>query len=365
MNEFEKLITVPENYKIDRQKLLDIVNNCSYNKKILGYYSEYLKNPNRKIMVSFHKCENIEKCNKFYLVDRYDVEMIKELRKTNLCKDKFCNNCKKVKQATRMSRYIPAIEPYRENAYHLVLTVPNVHGYNLKERLDEINKAFNTLIRYFDGRKRIKGIDFKRYGYLGAIKSIEITFHDDWYHPHLHVLIVLKSRGVEERIHQNVFSYSASNGFRLFTDLEILIQKIWALLLNGVKVTKKNIDELVDGYSCTLDKFNDDDYAELFKYLTKDFDDSHNILTYNNFAVILESTYRLKQIQGYGCFYQVIDENLDDELSKDYENVIKFLKELEKPETSYESPHKLLNDPYTLISRKKYFKYLNENKIDS
>ena len=173
---------------------------------------------------------------------------------------------------------------------------------------------------------------------------------------------MLKSRGEEDFCYLNDYSYSTSNGFRKFTSLEILIQKVWCLLMNNVEVNEKNINDLVQGYSCTLDKFKDDDYAELFKYLTKDFDDSKNILRYDNFVSILEATYKLKQIQGYGCFYKLIDENLDEEFEKEYDSVIKFLNSLEKPCRTSESPEKLLNDPYTLISRKKLWQYLNRDE---
>ena len=359
MNDFDDIIITPESYQIDKDKILNVVNNRAYNKKIIEFYKEYFKNPNRILHLSPHKVENISNCNKLFLTDRYDFEMIKELRKTNLCHDKFCNNCKKVKQASRMSRYIPFIEPYSDSCYHLVLTVPSVTSDRLKDTLDIMNKSFMYLMRYFKGSIRINGIDFKKYGYLGAIRSTEITFKDNLYHPHFHVLLCLKSRGVEESCYVNKFSYSTSNGFRKFTDLEILIQKIWFLLVCGVRVTKSDIDNLECGFSCTLDKFVNDDYIELFKYLTKDFDDSNNILSYDNFVSILEATYGMKQIQGYGIFYRIIDENLDEELLKDYDQVIEFLKTLDKPVSSYEKPSDLLNDPYTLISRKQIIKYIN------
>ena len=155
MNDLEQFVITPDDYKINRDKIADIINNRGYNKKIMDYYGRYFCNPDRGLMLSFHKIENMEKCNKMFLVDRYDQEMVKEIRKTNLCKDKFCSNCKKVKQATRMSRYIPSIEPYREYAYHLVLTIPSVVGEDLRSTINDMNNAFRKLVRYLSGDKLI------------------------------------------------------------------------------------------------------------------------------------------------------------------------------------------------------------------
>ena len=358
MKNFDSILLTPEDYQIDKDKILNVVNNRAYNKKIISYYREYFKNPDRKILLSPHKVENMDRCNKYFTTDTYNVEMIKEIKSTNLCKDKFCNNCKKVKQAARMSRYIKFIEPYKDSCYHLVLTVPSVPGERLENMLDVMNDSFRRLIRFLEGSKRIKGIDLKKYGYFGAIRSLEISFKKDLYHPHYHVLLCLKSRGEEVRDIENVFSYSTSNGYRRFTSLEVLIQKIWYCLFCGMEVTKSNLDSLDHGFSCTLDKFEDNDYIELFKYLTKDFDDSSNILAYDNFKAILESTYKRKQIQGYGYFYRIIDEKLDEELKKDYIEVINFLKELETPVSRSETPRDLLDSPYTLISRKSIMKFM-------
>ncbi len=45
------------------------------------------------------------------------------------------------------------------------------------------------------------------------------------------------------------------------------------------------------------EKFNRKDYAELFKYMTKETDENDNILTYDNFVTLYEATYHVKQIK--------------------------------------------------------------------
>nr|AAB02938.1 RepB homolog [Clostridium sp. MCF-1] len=212
--------------------------------------------------------KRLDLCNKYWLMDKYEMQKIKDFQKTNLCLDKFCNNCKKVKQASRMSKYIPEIEPYRENLYHLTLTLPNCTGVELRYTYDKMAKAFKRLIRYLTGNLEWKGLDFSNWGYKGSVRSLEVTFKGDSYHPHFHVALWLTGQNfLGEYENTNVYSYDFRNGFgelkQLFCEQEILIQKIWYLLLNGQKVTKDSIDSLKLGYSCILHQFIDSDYKQL------------------------------------------------------------------------------------------------------
>ena len=112
------------------------------------------------------------------------------------------------------------------------------------------------------------------------------------------------------------------------------------------------------------DKFKEGDYAELFKYMTKSTDEKDNILTYDNFVTLLESTYNFKQIQGYGCFYRINDEDLEEEIEKYYCSIKEFLSSYEKPIETFERPIDLLQDKnFTLISRKKIYQYLNSDEL--
>ena len=97
--------------------------------------------------------------------------------------------------------------------------------------------------------------------------------------------------------------------------------------------------------------------------MTKETDEKNNVLTYDNFKILYESTYALKQIQGYGCFYKINDENLDEEVEKEYVKMQLFLQSFETPINVLERPIDLMQDnKYTLISRKKIFQYMREEK---
>lgn len=354
-----------ENAKVPGDLLVNIVNNIEYNKIIIDYYQEYAKeigDPKKKTLEN--KVENIEMCNKFWDLDAYHKAKIKDYKKTNLCKDKFCNNCKKVKQAARMAKYMGELEKYKDYSYHLTLTSPTVPGLELKDKIKLMAKCYRQLNLYLTGTKKIKGLDFSSWGYEGSIRSLEVTYKKDIYHPHYHCFLVLDGFKQSSKSNINTYSYNHLDGSKLntkFSDEEILIQKIWHLLINQIKVTKSNIDKLEIGYSCKLDKLEPGDYNELFKYMTKEIDEVGQVLSYQNFKDLYIALYRVKQIQGYGCLYQITDDGDTESMIEAYDELIEELKKVENPERLLERPRDLLLDKkYTLISRKSYMKFLKE-----
>lgn len=348
---------------IEKKFLKQIVANNEWNEIIQVYYRRFAKEVGNKKLLN--NAERLEDCNKWWLIDRYDIGKVKDFKKTNLCKDKFCNNCKKVKQASRMGKFIPLLKPFRENMYQLTLTVPNVRGDELKATIDQLFTSFARLIEYLKLKKKIKGVDFEHFKYKGAIRSLEVTYKGDSYHPHLHALIVLEERpGL--RHNKNAYSTDHKKGRdeRLFSDDEILIQKIWYLLNNKIKVTKKAIDDLEIGYSCTLDKFREDDFIELFKYMTKATTEDAETLSYNQFKTLYVSLKNVRQLQGYGCFFGLKDEEISmDEVNELYDGIISELQQKESPVEVSQTPTELMEDnEYTLISRKKVYSYLKQIK---
>jgi hypothetical protein len=131
-------------------------------------------------------------------------------------------------------------------------------------------------------------------------------------------------------------------------------------LNNGLKVTKKALEELVEGYSCTLDDVDEHSAYEVFKYMTKSTDEEKNILTYENFKTLYFALHKVRQIQGYGCFYNVKDDDgVIDEVDDLYDVIINVLKIKENPLEVGQTPEDLLLDNENiLISRKRIFSYL-------
>lgn len=364
-----------KNLEFTLKQLINIETNRSFNEYVIKYYERLKEDkrfsfPDNKIQ---NKIESIRNCNKFFELEVYHEQLVKDFIRTNLCKDKFCHNCKKVKQASRMARFIPEIEKYKTHGlYHMVLTVPNVDGEKLKPMIQTQFKAFARLIEYLKGKKKIKGLEFDSWGYLGAIRSLEVTYKGNTYHPHIHALLCFTG-DLGDKVHTNTYSYNYKSKKpmlnRLFSEKEILIQKIWKLLITGEKVTLKNINRMQTGYSCMIDKFDDDDYHELFKYMTKSNGSDENdmsMMTYSNFVILYFALLNVRQIQGYGVFFRIKDEDLSEEIDKIYDSIIEELKKIESPKQKFETPQELiLDDKYTLISRKTIQKYLRKLQEES
>lgn len=353
-----------ENAVIEKDMIENVIQNIEYNKTILYYYEKYaLEMHDDYKNTLLNRRTSVELCNKFWVLDKYEVQKIKDLKSQNLCKDKFCSNCKKVKQAARMSKYIPELEKYSDNLHHLVLTQPTVPADQLVYMLKNMSKCFRQLIRYINCTDLIQGLDFSSWGYQGAVRSLEITYRNDMYHPHYHIGLVISPNTLGRKNIANTYSYDLRKGLpeltRLFSEQEIIIQKIWFLLMNKKKVTKENIDNLEEGYSCIIDKFSPDQFTELFKYMTKDKDEKGELLAYKQFKTLYEALYRVKQIQGYGCLYRITDNINLEEYDALYRQMIEEIAKKESPASVLQKPQELILDSrYKLISRKSYFRYL-------
>lgn len=355
-----------ENAIVDKEALVKIMENREYNKVIQNYYSRFAREGGS---VSFgadllrRKRDRIQRCNSYWYNLFYPEHGIKDFQSTVLCRDKNCSNCKKVKQSTRMARYIPELEPYKDKLYHLTLTVPNCNGDSLRIICKLLAVSFRKFIRILEGTKKIKGLEYiTDWGYTGAIRSLEVTFNNDSYHPHYHVALCFDNMKIDDndRTIINKYSYSFGKLTTLFHPYEILIQKIWYLLVNNEDVTKYAIDNLDLGYSSTLTSFVEGDYAELFKYMTKETKEDGKVLTYNNFIALYFGLHAIKQIQGYGIFYQIKDVDDLESFEQIYDEYIIDLNKKETPQASYDTPEEMLKDKNTIISRKSYFKYLNQ-----
>ncbi len=358
-----------DNIKVSKETLKTVLDNIKYNELIVYYYEKFIKEQEGlknfgdvyiDIDLLKDKKDRLVNCNKFWLVDVFRKNKIKNFKKTNLCRDKFCNNCKKLKQAQRMAKYIPELEKYNNNLYHLVLTVPNVTGDKLRETIKKMSSSFRKLMYYIRGERIIKGYEFlSDIGYLGCVRTLEVTYKGDEYHPHYHVGLVATNVKMDKK-HVNKYSYSYGVFTNKFSDVEILIQKIWYLIMNNKRITADNIKNLECGYSCKMDKFEEGDFYELFKYIVKDQSED-SFMTYDNFKDLYYSLYNIKQIQGYGCLYSIND-NFDEDLFNEmYDEYIKQLYESEKPQEIVEALKDLYKDnEYILISKKSYINYLRK-----
>lgn len=356
-----------KNSIVSKDIVKKMTDNKEYNKIILEYYENLIHEFNDDYKNTLNnKIYNMNKCNEFWLLEKFDIKKEKHLLNQNLCRDKFCSNCKKVVQSARMAKYNDELKTYKDRLYHLTLTVPNVKGSDLKSTVKHMQKSFKYLIEYIRGSRKTKDIDFSSWGYEGAVRSLEVTFNNTKefsYHPHYHIAIVFNDDVISKKDIINKYSYDFYQNppmlETIFSKEEILIQKIWYLLINEIRVNKKNIDQLDIGYSCSMDKFEEDKYAELFKYMTKEKDEDGQVLTYDNFRNLYYGLYRVKQIQGYGCLYKIKEDVNLEKFEDMYKEYLEVLREKEKSSRVLETPEDLLlDDEFKLISKKLYFEHL-------
>lgn len=372
--------------EISKKHLDNVSKNLDYNRSIGAFYEQLIQDaatPTERNRFE-KKQERLQDCNSLWDLDVYHEAKIKDFKRTNLCKDKFCNNCKKVKQASRMAKFMPEIERVgkKYKLSQMVLTVPNVPGEELRETIKLIFKAFTSVTHYLSKKTKIKGLNFD-IGYVGAIRSLEVTYKNNEYHPHLHVLLA-HSEDIGPKEHVNKFSYDkfGKRETRYFSEYELLIQKLWYLLFNDYRdlkkesrekrkrITKDRIQELESGFSIMIDEFHEDDFIELFKYMTKGDGTDHkenspsSIMTYENFKTLYFALDSVRQIQGYGEFFRIKDdEELYEEVHELYASFIEKYQKKEVPEQVRESVHELKKDMYyTLITKNKLYSYVN--KVD-
>ena len=281
------------------------------------------------------RIKRLDGCNKFWLTETYEESHVKVLLKTYLCKDKFCSNCNQMKKVILQNRFLPYMEKYKDSLYHVVLTVPDCTGENLS---------------YLNGNKKVKGINLTQYGFQGCIRSLEITYKEDIYHPHFHVAAVFGNSGIEKKHILNSFSGTKK---RMFSEFEIIIQRMWWLLLNQKRLTSDNIlgeNNSLGRYSCTADKFNDEDFKKLFGYMTKMYGKDNSPMTYKNFKTLYYSLFHIRQIQGYGVFYNLKEFHAESYTEQDYQTLENYLIHNEQPTSGYEPICRLATDnKYTTL----------------
>lgn len=374
--DFDKEKTVPP-YSFNKNEIIPtILENKEFNKTLCLYYNHLSED----IQINFNsrkKIESIDYCNSYWLVDFYKHSKIKDVKNTNLCRDRFCSNCKKVKQSAEISKYLPVFEKDKNDLYLFTLTIPNCKITKkinsnirfskidtfLKRSIDLLNRSFKKMVRLFNGN--LKTDLLPDLNYFGALKSIEITYNKEKkeFHPHIHAIFKIKDfENYNQGFNINKFSYSRNSDKCIsFSDFEIAIQKIWYLIINGQYLTKNNYDNLEVGYSCKIDKIDKTNVFEVFKYNIKDTDLLDN--GYLVFRDIYISTYRKKFIQGYGDYYSIKEIN-NEELDKYYYDLIERLKLIESPKIENEDIKDILKDTENLyISKNKIRKYIELNNL--
>lgn len=376
----------------------------------------------------------VESCCDFWNWDIFHKHKVMDLLSVNYCHSRYCPNCQKLIQATRLMKFFPVVSELETDPtvqlYHLTLTVPNVKGKALYNTITCMFYGFTRLVQYLKGQVKIKGFPLAEWGYRAAVRSLEVTYknHKDDFHPHLHCVVALRSGLDQTRKHENVYSYDASGKkpFRLFTDNELFIQKLWRLVYDRAvvkfnrqnvrereeleakerffeliptmgrtpspekgfersavpekqrqkvrmcKITKAQIDAMSenDGYSCTLEPVSDENYKQVFKYAMKISSEESELMKYRVFKVLFDALHGRRTIAGYGEWYNIaVDDSIDNSVDNAYKELEDFLRqEFDKHEIGIFSPIESLlyakANEYVMISRKSLHRYVRELSKD-
>lgn len=285
-----------------------------------------------------NRAQRVKGCYTYFRVDHYKSLRLKDVRSVTLCKDRFCMNCQATLADLRQAKYRPVLEQYadRYELFHVVFTVPNVPYAALQDTLDRMYESYYALNCYLKGKIKIKDLDFGQFGYAGSIRSLEITYNlrTKTFHPHFHCILALKKGIVLEKNISNVFSWKKGKDIRRFSYFEILMQKIWMLLMMKVRITASALETVDHGYDVVADPA-EGHYHEIFKYALKSSVDvdSDRIFDYDAFVALFWSMYNRRILQPYGCFYGI---DFDDLSSEDAVNLYWLVKQLleriERPE---------------------------------
>ncbi len=319
--------------------------------------------PNRTYM---NTAKNVALCAKWWKIDYYKLQGVKDMKYGNLCHNRFCDNCQNEIAKQRAKKYEPVLDRLAEDfdLYHLVFTVPNPLKRCLCGCLDVMYKNIKYMFRLLSGNVKIDGYNFEQFGYWGAVRALEITEskNEREFHPHFHCIVLFRKglRLDENRTHVNVYSFDREHVKKgwtkqdgtlvnKFSDLEILLQKIWRLRIDGIEVNADNIERLPLGYSVMCRKA--DNYKEVFKYATKgclkhspdekNMDDGERnkrfLSRLNDFEILEKALKHRKVVQGYGKLYHwkfadVVDQSIDFANDQYYLEAIKLLHKVENPD---------------------------------
>lgn len=385
MAKSKQQVELQEN-EITHEDFLSISRRCRYNEGIASFYERMAEENEMPIAVRdgkiiygndkgfTYRAKSVFACSKMWSFDLYSKAKVKNLIRINRCKDRFCLNCQALSADQRFVQYSSILDSYSKDydLYHVVLTVPNVDGNYLADTVTFMLDRFSYLVRYFDGRKKIRNLDMQKYGYVGAVRSLEITVSKRYgtYHPHLHCIFILKKNLDLPQVYWNRFSedMTGRQPTRLFSELDLLIQRIWCLLILRVKVTKESIEDIEsfvpypDGFSCRADLSNGK-YHEVFKYAIKGTYKEETIFKYETFLTLYKALFDRKCYETYGVLrnydFNVFDESLG--LNSPDEAFEVFLASLQQEELPKRIEEELLNILNETSEENKKFKYVSKS----
>lgn len=331
---------------IDNGYFEELREHIAHNFQIADFYRERYEAEGAELYDN--KSRSVDNCAKWWDTEHYTAQNVKDIKRVNLCRDKFCFNCQSMLAAKRFGKFAPILDSFKDRfkIVHVILTVPNCEPEELKPLLDRMYRKFPFLMRYFKGQAKVHGVNFLKFGYGGAVRGLEVTYNKDTaqYHPHFHCMVLLHPKIDLRGKHTNAYSFDHNdpNKKHKFSDFEILLQKVWYLLMNDCKVTAESIERLKIGYDVQASDPHGN-YHEVFKYACKGaFKESEGAAIYQErvFWTLYEVLKSRRMIQGYGALHNFTDldgEILEEDAAAIYAAYVAHLRETEQPLFKVES----------------------------
>lgn len=274
---------------------------------------DFLEKPRQKklrneFLAECHKMNDNDKkafrsrsCGSYLEFAVYPTE--KKLKSANFCKARLCPMCNWRLSQKRFGNLSAVTELTKSNKYQLLfltLTAKNVTGNELNNEIKRFFNAWRNLTRYSE--------DFNK-AVHGWFRALEVTYNkdDDNYHPHLHIVLAVKS------------TYFNSNYY--------ITQKkwseIWQHYLNVDYIPVVHIQKVYTKKGSSAE-------SEASKYTVKDTDYLiENDLNLSSKVVqILDDSLRRVRLIAYGGilkkYYAELKLN-EENLSDDLENITEDL----------------------------------------
>lgn len=364
-----------ERIKVNTESFSKLASRLKYNSVIADYYRDLSDEICAEGDVSlYRKADRLESCSDTWEILWHRLQGYKGILNAGLCRDKFCVNCQSALAKAREAKFFPMLTElsFKNSIYHVVFTIPNCVGIELKDTVHRLFKSLSYFVKYLNGRKKLRGFDFEYLGYEGCIRSLEVSFNksNNTYHPHLHCLFCFdKNLELDSRKYiKNTFSYSREHAdVKYFSDEESLFQKIWFLLCTGKKVSKETVAAVNVGYSVSMNRARESDYKEVFKYAFKgdltsgEEGERARCLGYEQFKTYYTQLKSCRFIQGYGSFLDHEYENVDltdDVLDMEFYEFVATLDDVEVPVNVHEEKDVMISN-----MEKGLYKYYSKSSI--
>lgn len=319
-------------------------NHKKYNLLYSDFYRYMSYDPKSKLISSKKlrlRSGRLKSCMDIWDWNLYRENKLMDLNTVNRCmNNRFCPNCKKMDLARCIHNFRPHFEKLLNEGYTpylLTLTVPNCQDIELRDYISRLNESFYKLYSKFSysidkSQSTTSGMKFRMLDLDAAFKVLEVTYNvfTDTYHPHFHCIVFSKNDISENDIKKYIQGkYSRKrNKYNLHSNLDIHFAKIWTMIWNNVRLSKKNYYNMTsdpNGDLLMVDfrPMDEKGIYEVMKYTFKDSD----IRKYEVFRTLVLALENKRIRQGYGLLF-----NLKTEFESDGEIQELILEKEESPQ---------------------------------